>query len=419
MEEMLLPPNGKDYFTVNATAFISNVDVNVITRLYQPIIGYKAAIVYLTLVNYSIDNVSELIAHEDLFDIMQISARDFLYARRTLEGASLLKTYESYEKEIKKFTYVIYPPKSPKDFFNDVLFRGLLTRNIGEKNTLKLSQPYKLNIDLNNSKNVSAKFLEIFQPNLDDGTFKVNINENLIDNKSLKVDTNFSYEDFFTQLRLSYNILDKAFSKKELDEIERLSTLYGLDMITVSDIVSQCFDATQKVGSKIDLNTFKERAINEAKYSTIVRKTKQNKTYLKMSGKTVLANEIDLMERLSPKSFLQNRQDGMAPVTSDLKLFDWLSSECRLANGVINALISYCLKNCDNRLDRNYVEKVASSLKREKVTTALDALNYLENRTGKVSKTKVNKKVVDNKKEDEEFDLDEYNALLESVTKKK
>jgi len=418
MEELLLPPNGKDYFTVNAASLISDVNFDVVTRLYQPIIGYKAAILYFTLVNH-INDDGELIAHKELYDFMQISASDFLFARRALEATSLLETYTCDSNNLRQFKYVIHAPKSPKSFFDNVLFKGLLVNYLGEKRVQKLATQYKTNIDLSDFKNVSAKFKEVFKPNLDGECFKTNINENLKDTNSLKVDTEFSYEDFFTQLRLSHNILEKAISKNELDEIERIATLYGLDMIITSDLVSECFDESKKVGSKIDLNAFKERAINEAKYLTIVRKSRQNKTYIKISGRTKLASEIDLMENLSPKSFLQNRQDGMAPVTSDLKLFDWLSSNCGLTNGVINALISYCLKNCDNRLDRHYVEKVASSLKREKVTTALDAINYLENRTSKVSKTKVNKKELNEKKEDEEFDLDEYNALLESITKKK
>ena len=42
----------KDFLEVVGESIISNVDIDVVTRLYQPLIGYKASMLYLTLVNY-------------------------------------------------------------------------------------------------------------------------------------------------------------------------------------------------------------------------------------------------------------------------------------------------------------------------------------------------------------------------------
>ena len=49
----------------------------------------------------------------------------------------------------------------------------------------------------------------------------------------------------------------------------------------------------------------------------------------------------------------------------------------KLTNGVINVLVEQTLSTNNNVLSRAYIEKVAASLVREGITTALDAMNYL------------------------------------------
>ncbi|MCQ2753125.1 MAG: DnaD domain protein [Bacilli bacterium] len=406
----------KDYLEVVGASVISDVDFDVIARLYQPLVGYKACMLYFTLVNYMERSENELFPHEYFFTLMQITASDFLQARKALEAAGLIKTYLKVEDDLKKYTYVIYAPKSPKDFFSDVLFKGLLVRYLGEKEATKLALHYKSKLNLDGYKDVSASFVDVFQPDLNDASFDAKMPTNLKDNKALKVDTQFSYEDFFTHLKTALMVSEEAFSKAEVTEIERIATLYGLDVITMADIVMQSFNERNKKGNRVDLNALKERAINQAKFSTIARKVNKGQTYIKISGRTALADELKLMEEISPKMYLQSKQDGVAPVTADLNLINYLSENMGLSHGVINALISYCLKMCNNRLNKNYVEKVASSLRREKITTALDAMNYFEARPisprFNEAKTKRGKTPVNH--DDNSYDEAEYEDVLKS-----
>ena len=374
---------------------------------------------YLTLVNYINYQEGEVIIHDQIFKLMQITPGEFMNARKALEACGLMKTYLKNNEDTKHYTYLIYAPKSPKDFFSDILFKGMLIRYIGEKDALKLALHYQVNVDLKDSKDVSANFVEVFQPDLDDASFDKKMPLNLKDTKALKVDTLFSFEDFFTHLKTAMMIKEDAFSKSECDEIERIATLYGLDTITTCDIVAQSYDESKKKGFRLDTVAFKERAVAQAKYAPIIRKNNENKRYIKISGKTALADEIRLMETLSPKLFLQEKQDGAPPVTADLNLLNYLNEIMQLNKETINALISYSLKMCNNRLIKSYVEKVAATLKRAKVNTALDAINYLNEKNDKPRK--VTSKVKEIKKEtvkdDDSFDEEEYNKLLESIDK--
>lgn len=403
----------KDYLEVYGASLFSNVDFDVVTRLYQPIIGYKAAMLYFTLVNYINLNEGDFLNHENVFHIMQISPSDFLLARKALEACGLVRTYLKIENDCKKYTYVLYAPLSPHDFFQDALFKGTLVRYIGEKEATKLALHYRCHFDKDSGSDISSSFNDVFNPELNDPSFDAELPLFLKDNKPLKIRSNFSREKFFEHLK-AYMILDSAFSNKECDEIERLATLYGLDVITMADIVMDSFNEKNRKGSRVDFSHLKERAISEAKYATINRKVTQGKTFVRISGKTKLVDEIELMSQASPKNYLQSKQDGVPPVTSDLRLIGYLSETMGLNNATINALIYYCLQKCDNRLERNYVEKVASSLRREKITSAIDALNYLEqkkNNTKPLKIDSVNKPKTD-EKDDDDFNAEEWKKLV-------
>ena len=61
-----------------------------------------------------------------------------------------------------------------------------------------------------------------------------------------------------------------------------------------------------------------------------------------------------------------------------MKIINDISKKFQLPNAVINALIDYVLATNDNILARALTEKIAASLAREGVTTAIDAMNYLK-----------------------------------------
>ena len=70
-------------------------------------------------------------------------------------------------------------------------------------------------------------------------------------------------------------------------------------------------------------------------------------------------------------------QDGKEVTDYDKKIIYNLSNRYHLAPAVINVLLEYGLKNCDNRLIENYLYPIASDLHRNDIHNAKDALNRL------------------------------------------
>jgi len=88
--------------------------------------------------------------------------------------------------------------------------------------------------------------------------------------------------------------------------------------------------------------------------------------------------------RWPPVLFLKEKQGGIEPVDADKRLLTRLVSELRLNPDVVNVLIEHILAKNNQRLNKAYVEKVAVTWSRLKITTVEEALKELENEQGNV-----------------------------------
>lgn len=267
----------------------------------------------------------------------------------------------------------------------------------------------------------TTSFDEVYHPDLNDKVFRQKYGIEAKGRGSALIRTAFDRKAFLTLIQEKGYLTPKAFSEDELQEVERTSALYGLNEETLVTCVLESFDSQKPLGSRLDMYHLQERCRQEIKY-TFTGTVKQSKNKL-LSSQTELANMINYMEVEAPSQFLSRLQNGTPPAAADLKLINDLSASYHLANGVINALIFMVLLKNNNTLSRAYTEKVASSLVRERIETALDATNYLkavekgmkrpkkEERpvvSIKPTKEKENQKVVD---EDE----DAMRSMLESI----
>ena len=91
-----------DTYTVINKTVLSDNDAKLISRLYQPIIGYTAVSLYLTLLDDldKLELMSEELTHHHLMATMQLKLEDIVIAREKLEGVGLIKTY--YKKGERK-----------------------------------------------------------------------------------------------------------------------------------------------------------------------------------------------------------------------------------------------------------------------------------------------------------------------------
>ena len=402
-----------DFYEIRVASLITNVDKDSLLDLYQPIIGAQAAILYLTLLkqkrNADGGNIFKI---EQLLKSMQMTASEFYSARKYLEAVGLIRTYESVAEDVRCYIYVIYSPKSPKAFFDDVLFKGLLILSIGEKEAKRLANKYKVNLTIPTEyKEVSASFVDVFNLDYDDPSFSKDFGSNLIGRDHGRANLEFNYDLFFGYVKENSGIDVSSFKKKDMREISRISALFGLDEKKMAFIVIDEYITEGQV--HLDFEKIKNRAEQEIRYAQVTGIGKS-----KVSGDSELASKIRMMEEVAPAKFLQYLQQGTKPARSDIAIVNSLSKDYGFNSGIINVIVEYVLYKNNNVLSKNYCEKIAASLAREKVCSTVDAMNYLKKLTTK-SNSKKKVALVEKDIESNDISLDEMNDLLNDLEVKK
>lgn len=387
----------QDFLEVRLASMIADYDRDTLSNLYQPMIGFEALSLYMTLWSEANnEKVSPLCTHEQVFLRMRMPASAFVDARKYLEATGLLKTFVSEGNDFKIYHYELYAPKSPSGFFDDTLLYGMLIRSIGESNANRLKKIYVLDTHQDYGKEITASFAEVFHPELNDSSF-VEAAENKGGVKGRnrgKIKGAFSYEQFFNSLKEISQSKESAFRKEEMKEIERLSTLNGVDEIEAANLVNQVYNLEKPKGQRLDFEKLASLMQEKTNYKYRYKGKSNNDAPNLNTGTSDLARKINLMETKAPKDYLAYLQDGTKPATADLRLIDDLSKNYHLPNPVINAVVDYVLAKADNVLSRAYAEKVAASLVRENARTAVDAMNYLRKVDKKTRGKKQIKKIV-------------------------
>ena len=406
----------QDFLEVRLASLIADFDRDTLSNLYQPMIGFEALSLYMTLWSEAYnERISPLCTHEQLFLRMRMPAGAFVEARKYLEATGLLKTFVSQGQDYKIYHYELYAPKSPRGFFDDALLYGMLIKSIGEKNSTRLKNIYLVEPKKDYGEEITAKFVEVFHPQFNDDAFveATNGEKQVKGRNAGKIKGQFSYEAFFACLSKISQIKESAFNKTEMKEIERLATLNGVNEEDAANLVNKLYDPEQPKGSRINFDKLAKimQEKTDYKYRSFRKRGGQEPNL--MSGETDLARKINLMESKSPKDYLSYLQGGTKPASADLKVINDLSKNYHLPNPVINAVVDYVLYKADNVLSRPYAEKVAVSLVRENILTAVDAMNYLKKVDKKSRSKKVNKTFV-KVLETEHKDTDEKNKDWES-----
>ena len=366
-----------DYLDVKLKSLIADYDTETLSNLYQPIIGYSALAVYFTLVAEAKNQeITSVISHNQLLNRLQMSPGDFIEARQRLEAVGLLRTYVEGSGKAKAYYYRLYAPKTPYDFFADVLLYGMLIKAIGEVDAKRFKTVYQRKTE-SAGEEITSSFNDVFKPNFNDSSFSKALQG--IDGsgrRTGKIKSEFNYDLFFEQLYTNNRILKDAFTKQDMKEIERLATLNGVTEEDTAYVVGQIYEPLNPKGKHVNYEVLAKMLQENpsAYYSHITAFKRRAK---KKTGGDDLAAKIKFMEQLAPKDYLKLLQGGSEVALSDLRLIDEISKKYGLKNGVINALIDYVLTTNEKVLSRYLCDKLASSLAAEKIDTVYDAMQYL------------------------------------------
>lgn len=412
MVNSLLP---LDNFVVINKSVFSPQDQMVLNILYQPVVGTLSVSLYLTLLGYLDKNKisSQGNSHSDLVNSMQMKLEDIKEARERLEAIGLMKTYLK-KGEVNSYVYELYNPLSSYDFINNPVLNMALYNNVSKKEYKRIVELFTLpKIDLKEYKNISCSFKDVFAFMGSEKTENKNIKK--ANYLGLSFEPNINFNEVLSLIK--EEILNvKNISTKDRELIYQLAFIYNLNNEQMSEIIINSIE-----GAKINQDLLKENCRNFYKFEhkgqipKIVYQSQPLCLRQKEVNDSKRSKIINQFETTHPYEFLYLKQ-GSKPTNTDLKLIEYLLIEQQLTPGVVNVLIDYTLKKCNNKLVKKFVEQTSAQWKRSKIETVSDAMDLaISENNGTYKKTKTLESVPDwfDKQVDEELLSEEEIAKLE------
>lgn len=412
-----------DTYKILKESTFSFADDSYLFDLYVPIISLKAASLYLALRNEEGDVEKSF---SSFYLRYQISEGEMKNSLESLEAIGLIKTLVFEKTDTNSFIFAIYSPRSPLEFLSNELLSGTLIRYTNEEYLTSLKKKYSFLPLPDGYKDVSKKFMDQFQLDLD-GKFYRSSSKNLAGRRYPSISLYFDKSKLVNKVKEEYpSFNENSLSKTEYVKIARYAALYAYDEETIGSFLissSSILNLSKDYGDRVNFRALEKICIENDKHE-YMHQNQGKKS--EVTGDSGVATVIRAMDSLSSVEFLIKLQNGGKPAQSDLKLINTLVVEMGLPESVTNALIFHVLKIKNNVLNATYVEKLAGSLAREGCQSAIDALNYLENTSSKLktSSQKPSKKNQDKsippKKEEipepkEIEEDDDYDALLDSL----
>lgn len=371
---MVLPADS--YIVVNKS-IITEVDKKILVDLYQPIIGNSAVSLYLTLLNDLEKNsfVTGELTHHHLLSVMQISLEDIVKSREKLEGIGLVKTYVK-KGSVNNYVYVLYAPVSASEFLNHPILNMVLYNNVGKLEYKKIVDSYKLpRIVLKDYEDISLKFDDVFTSVTVNSFFN---NDNIVSKKKGEILFKDIVDFELLISGLDSNMInEKAFNKDVRNLINNLSFLYNIDISTMQSLIRTCINEK----GMIDKDLLRKGARNFYQFEnsgnlpTIVHYSQPEYLKSPVGDGSKRGKMIYTFENTNPYQFLKSKYKNGKVVARDLQIIENLLLDLKLSPGVVNVLLDYCLRVNNKKLNKNYIETIASHWKRLGIETVPEAMN--------------------------------------------
>ena len=366
------------YTVINKTILTEN-DRKILTMLYQPIIGSDSINLFFTLWMDLDKNEFMSIEenHHHLMTSMSMPLDKIVTAREKLEAIGLLKTFYKEKEDSNNYVYELFSPISASEFFSHPILNIVLYNAVGKSEYQRITNYFKIpRININDYEDITKGFTDIFT-STPSTTFENNI-QNVKSNNSLGISLDNKVDfDYLISSMPKETINEKTFTKEIRKLINDLSWIYNLEIDELKNIILSSLNSK----NMIDKTTLRKNARNYYQYQNNGRLPSlifQNQPeYLRSPiGKdSKRAKLIYTFETTSPYNFLKSKNNGAKPTDRDLKLIETLSLDLELKPAVINVLLDYALMVNNNKLNKNFIEAIASQWKRLNIETAEEAMN--------------------------------------------
>ncbi len=376
VKENVLPAD--TFIVVNKTILNENDRKNLI-MLYQPIIGYKAISLYFTLWTYldKREILSNETTHHQLITSMQLKLSDIIESREKLEAIGLLKTYVR-KSNINNFVYELYSPVGPFEFLNNPVLTISLYNNVGKLEYERIVEYYKVpKISLRDYEEITCSFNDIFKSTNMSNIDKIE-NINKYSSNKLDIDSKIDIDNVISLIPDEiFNTRSMTKETKEL--IKKISFIYNYDDAKMSELIRESL-----VDKKIDRNLLRQNSRkyyqfeNSGKLPSIIYRTQPDYLRKPVGDVSKKAKMIYQFETTTPYDFLASKYKDSKPSKTDIKILEYLLLDMNLNSGVVNVLIDYVLKINDNKLNKNFIDAIASQWAKSKIETVEEAMNIAE-----------------------------------------
>lgn len=364
----LLPAD--QYIVVNKT-ILTEIDKRNLINLYEPIIGFGATSLYLTLWSDldRLELISKDFNHHHLMSILKCDLKTIKHSREALEAVGLIKTYFK-EGDINSYVYELYSPLSANEFFNNPILNIVLYNNVGEVEYNDLKKMYKkVNIDLRDYVDITKTLNETFE-----ATSAPIVEARERESLPLNIKSDIDFDLIVSSIPKKV-LNEKALKKQVKELIINLSFIYDLDTLKITELIRTSINEK----GYIDKETLRKNArkyyhFNNGTLPTLIYRTQPEYLKTPMGDNSNKGKIIQVFENTSPYDFLVDKYKGVRPTDRDLELLEKLVIDLELTPAVVNVLIDYNLAENDNKLVPKYIEAIAGQWKRAGVKTVEAAM---------------------------------------------
>lgn len=375
---------------------LSMNDEEVLLLLYLPMMGGKAYSLYRYFLSSSLLKEEEYsFLTIDLLSDLDYDQETFLDSLRRLEALGLIETFyrQASQNKDSHYIYKLFPPATPRKFFDDIILSSLLKKMVGEKRMARLKMIFLKAKDKKPKgySELTSSFKEVFS--LED--IEKEEDSEMIKDKNYKAIADIDLATLKKALK-DRKIPLSIFSKN-IKDVRDLIALYMIPLNEGVEIIEKNIDSA-------GVFYFEEFKKDIRSYRSYLRDDNTKDDNYK-GGKF-----YQILTTISPEQYLSIRLNAKAPAYM-LDEIEKIKKETGLPNALINVVLDYSFRKTDNRFVELYIEKVAYSILSNNITSPYEAMTFLNEQDYRMKNEK--KVKVDNKGEEKD-DID-VKSLLDKV----
>ncbi len=374
-----------DSFIIQMPNRLAEIDRQLVTMLYKPIIGSDAMSLYSTLWAESEGQVIEELTHYYLMDVLNMSLKKIFDARVALEAIGLLKTWKKDHQDKRLFIYELVPPLDAASFFSEPILATSLYSVVHEKAYLRIRERFmKKQTSQSGYENISRDLKDVFKSNHDYTKLGHVFEPGQMEQHSRPTKLPFYTMDFdFDLLKsgLSEVMIPSSVLTLPIKElIAKVAFLYSLNAIDMQKVLMMSMDDQNRLTE----DRLKKTAADYYKLSISSKPPKLSRNLGHQSQNeekpesTVMSKDqslIKYLEETPPIEVLRDLSNGKEPLPIEVDLANELIFKYGFPPSVVNVLLQFVLIRAKMKLNKNYVQKIAAHWQRENIQTAEQAIN--------------------------------------------